>query len=177
MDVAEIRQILGHPLWQDSAQAGSTNRLTEASQVVKKLTQVEVRALEGFNMFIPASPAVNEPILAEAVAGVPIQIGTNHGHDLYYFVKSPKGWSLAKYGAHAEFNVPSEPQQAVPVLINYTHSPLPWVRQQACFSLGQTGPEAQSAVPELLKLLNDPNQDVRVQATNALKSLGIGIVY
>jgi len=49
----------------------------------------------------------------------------------------------------------------------------PLGRELACLALGDIGPGAEDAVPALLALLSDPNEDVRAAAATALGFIGI----
>jgi len=66
-----------------------------------------------------------------------------------------------------------EPERAIPVLVGlldgFQNQPQPErIRGNAVSGLRQFGALAKPAVPSLLRLLNDANEDIRWQATNAL---------
>jgi HEAT repeat protein len=52
------------------------------------------------------------------------------------------------------------------------NSPITGERWRAALALGAIGPPAKGAVPEIAKLLQDPDQVVRYQAAQALGSFG-----
>jgi hypothetical protein len=57
----------------------------------------------------------------------------------------------------------------VPALIECTRSTNQGTRMQGVFGLEEFAPDARAAVPELTKLLSDPDFSVRCEATNALR--------
>jgi HEAT repeat protein len=66
-------------------------------------------------------------------------------------------------------------QKAVPLLTMALQDPDSRVRARAAEALAQTGPLAEPAVPDLVKLLkNDDDSNVRLQATLALQNIGPG---
>ena len=85
--------------------------------------------------------------------------------------------SLVKFLKPDEFHqIRLEPERAIPVLVqlldesqNQPHSER--IRGNAMSGLRQFGALAKPAVPSLLRLLNDANEDTRWQATNALKDI------
>jgi HEAT repeat protein len=50
------------------------------------------------------------------------------------------------------------------------------VRAEAVMALGRIGPDAESAVPELVPLLGDPSERIRQEASVALGRIGLGAV-
>jgi HEAT repeat protein len=54
--------------------------------------------------------------------------------------------------------------------------PSPQTRRHACVGLGEMGPKAKAAVPDLVATLKDPNWIVREQAAVALGKIGPGAV-
>jgi HEAT repeat protein len=69
----------------------------------------------------------------------------------------------------------AEPERVVPALMKSLSESLSdadvRIRAFSTGALGQYGPDAGSAVPLLTNLLQDPNPNVRLEATNALKRI------
>jgi len=68
---------------------------------------------------------------------------------------------LAAYGSRDSAKV-------VPVLIEHLKEGEPWNRRDAARALAEMGHSARSAVPALRQALNDPDEDVRKLAEEAL---------
>jgi HEAT repeat protein len=60
--------------------------------------------------------------------------------------------------------------EVVPALVSALDQPQ--ARYWACLALGEMGPQAQAAVPALIKVLSDERPEVRLQATIALGEIG-----
>ena len=65
----------------------------------------------------------------------------------------------------------SNPEVAVPALIQYHNDPDASVRGAVARALGQFGPDAKSAIVPLKAMLKDGEGDVRIEAENALKKI------
>lgn len=72
---------------------------------------------------------------------------------------------------HALVRISEEPDLVLSVLTNALHSPVPVVRMNAVLALGELGPVAKPAVPALVEMFDDPFQDIRRDATIALKAI------
>jgi len=80
------------------------------------------------------------------------------------FHSEVSAWALGELG--------EEPETVVPVLLNvYQSSAGDSLRAAAGDALGRFGAKAQSAIPALLKELQDTNVVMRWHATNALRSI------
>jgi vesicle coat complex subunit len=66
-------------------------------------------------------------------------------------------------------NARSRPDLAVPALSKASSDPYPMVRRNAASSLRVFGTNAEPAVPDLLRLMEDTNSNVREMATNAIR--------
>jgi HEAT repeat protein len=62
-------------------------------------------------------------------------------------------------------------KQAVPALRSALNDPEPLRRASAAYALGLIGRDAAESMPDLLKTLNDPESDVRRQASLAISRL------
>jgi HEAT repeat protein len=62
-------------------------------------------------------------------------------------------------------------EMAVPVLIDALTDDRDLVRYEAATALGEIGPDAASAVPELHKLSEDDNPEIRAAATESIKQI------
>jgi len=69
------------------------------------------------------------------------------------------------------FSLKIESGLIVPALLNSLDHRKPGVRSLAVFLLGARGKEARSAVPTLLKMLDDQDWQIREDATNALRQI------
>jgi hypothetical protein len=96
-------------------------------------------------------------------------LGTN-AHPVVVFLLDTIQKDLTEYGAvDVVGRLGLESVACVPVLKACLASPVPFRRMFAAKSLEAFGAEARVAVPELRKLLDDSDHDVRWSATNALK--------
>jgi hypothetical protein len=105
-------------------------------------------------------------------------MGTNARPALPVLIQclNDEDYYVAKYTAVTLGYLQLEPALVVPALTNALRDSFlrdPWLRPRARFidSLAQFGPAATSAVPILLGVLEDPNETVRVAATNALRTI------
>jgi hypothetical protein len=78
---------------------------------------------------------------------------------------------LAPSAAEVLGRLGRESDISVPALAECTRSSNQDLRMAAVISLGTFGASARPAVPQLLKLLDDPSADVRNEATNALQKI------
>jgi len=71
----------------------------------------------------------------------------------------------------AQIRITGRPEEAIRILIEFLSDQSRKVRQQAAEALGDLGPDAKAAVPELEKLLKDRHKYVRRAAAEALKKI------
>jgi HEAT repeat protein len=62
-------------------------------------------------------------------------------------------------------------KDSLPVLRDALHDKFLLARQTAAFALGQIGPEARAAIPDLIEASNDPEDSVRIQVRGALAKI------
>ena len=75
----------------------------------------------------------------------------------------------------AAYALASSGDAAVGPLTELLQNTDPWVRINAIFALGEIGPRARDAMPEIAKLLEDPHQQVVRQTLDAIASIGEGM--
>lgn len=75
----------------------------------------------------------------------------------------------------AAYALAASGEKAIEPLVGLLACKDPWVRINAVFALGELGPIAKRAVPEVVKLLDDPHQQVVRQTLDALASIGEGL--
>ncbi|MBS0266308.1 MAG: HEAT repeat domain-containing protein [Planctomycetes bacterium] len=81
-------------------------------------------------------------------------------------------WSIREHCAESLGEIgPAAAPSALPGMVRLLSDAVPRVRRDAVRSLGQIGGAAVEAVPEIRKLLEDPEEIVRVAAQNALEKL------
>ncbi|MEE9254743.1 MAG: HEAT repeat domain-containing protein [Pseudomonadales bacterium] len=66
-------------------------------------------------------------------------------------------------------------EAAVPALLSLLDHDDPWIKINACFSLGEVGPGAANAVPRIAAILDHPCQQVVRQALDALGAIGCAL--
>lgn len=99
-------------------------------------------------------------------------LGTNARPGVVLLIHYLSDPSIARTAAEVLGWLQLESDITVPALAECcTRSSKPDLRRAAVFSLLMFGPSARPAVPELLKMLNDPSVDVRTMATNALQRI------
>jgi HEAT repeat protein len=116
------------------------------------------------------------PVTREAVAEQIYYLGTNAGPALPYLARALKDSdeeivSLALY-ALSELH-PSQ-ETVVPALTGCLAYPDAYCRAFSARTLGSYGASATSAVPALLRLLKDPDANVREEAEDALFRIAPG---
>jgi hypothetical protein len=80
--------------------------------------------------------------------------------------------SVRLYAVKALGGIHAEPDRVLPVLTNAIHDPAPQVRTGAFMALQDFGPNAKSALPELVKFFNNAqDSSERSYAANALKAI------
>ena len=77
----------------------------------------------------------------------------------------------------AAYALASSGEPAVGPLAELLQNSDPWVRINAVFALGEIGPSARVAMPEIVKLLDDPHQQVVRQTLDAIASIGEGMDF
>ena len=75
----------------------------------------------------------------------------------------------------AAYALASSGEAAVDPLTELLQHADPWVRINAVFALGEIGPKARKAMPEIVKLLEDSHQQVVRQSLDAIASIGEGM--
>jgi hypothetical protein len=96
-------------------------------------------------------------------------LGTNAHPAVVLLIQYLNDPQLAPSAANVLGSLRLESDVTVPALAESTHSSEPRLRMAAATSLGMFGASARPAVPELLKMLDDPSLDIRQRATNALQ--------
>jgi HEAT repeat protein len=80
-------------------------------------------------------------------------------------------WSIADYAAEALGHIGAP---AVTVLMEALRSRNADVRRRAVSALGGVGPDAAAALPQLISMLADPDEETRAAVTKALGTIGTG---
>ena len=75
----------------------------------------------------------------------------------------------------AAYALATSGEAAIEPLTELLQNPDAWVRINAVFALGEIGPVAHTAMPDIVKLLEDPHQQVVRQALDAIASIGEGM--
>ncbi|MCY3858334.1 MAG: HEAT repeat domain-containing protein [Gammaproteobacteria bacterium] len=75
----------------------------------------------------------------------------------------------------AAYALASSGEAAIDPLTELLKETDPWVRINAVFALGEIGPTARKAMHDIVKLLEDPNQQVVRQTLDAIASIGEGM--
>jgi HEAT repeat protein len=98
-------------------------------------------------------------------------LGTNAHPAVVLLIKYLSDPLLAPSAAEVLGSLGLESDIIVPALAECTHSDNPELQIAAATSLARFGASARPAVPELLKMLDDPSASVRDEATNALQQI------
>jgi hypothetical protein len=98
-------------------------------------------------------------------------LGTNAHPAVVLLIKSLSDPHLAPNAAVVLGSLRLESDITVPALVECTHSSQELLAMCAATSLGKFGASARPAVPELLKMLDDPSINVRNVATVALQQI------
>jgi hypothetical protein len=113
------------------------------------------------------------PIRDEAMwsVGQMHYLGTNAHPAVVLLIQHLHDPHLATIAANVLGVLGLESNISVPALVECTHSSNQDLQRAAAISLGRFGSSARPAVPELLKMSDDPSVDVRIEATAALQKI------
>jgi HEAT repeat protein len=120
------------------------------------------------------SPSVLGKVVAMSAVrslGQTQHLGTNAHLAVVLLIQYLSDPLLAPSAAEVLGSLGLESDITVPALAECTHSSNPELQIAAATSLGRFGASARPAVPELLKMLDDPIASVRDEATNALQQI------
>jgi HEAT repeat protein len=117
------------------------------------------------------------PFRKEAMAslGEMHDIGTAARPAVVWLIESLEDPELGYGAADILGRLHLESEISVPALAGQLQSTNQVMRRFAVIGLGKFGEQAQSALPQLNKSLNDPDSDVRERATNALRAIANGV--
>ena len=98
-------------------------------------------------------------------------LGTNAHPAIVFLIQCLGEEDLAPAAADGLGRLHLESDISVPALVECTHSTRPLMRIWGAVSLGKFGACARSAMPDLIKLMDDPDATVRPEATNATQKI------
>ncbi len=119
------------------------------------------RADDPAEMVRGAAAAAIQPYGDRAAPALPALMKWFKNHpDAYRVSRRVFGDAIGGMGAAAA--------PAVPMLVEASKSPKPWVREEAIHALGLIGPKVEGVMPALREAMNDPEDNVRDAAKEAL---------